>query len=88
LIFLGTQPFSIVENLGFQALIKLAFPDYEFPGRIYFTTYVADLSEKLRENVKDKLREAEIVHFKSDLTTLNDNCSYITITSNFINNAG
>jgi hypothetical protein len=53
LIFIDTQSFSIVENLGFQALIKLAFPHYELPGRKYFTTYVADLSEKLRENVKE-----------------------------------
>ena len=63
MIFLDTQPFSIVKNLGFQALIKLAFPHYELPGRKYFTPDVANLSEKLRENVKDKLREAEIVHF-------------------------
>ena len=80
MIFLDTQPFSIVENLGFQALIKLAFSHYELPGRKYFTTYIANLSEKLRQNVKDKLGEAEIVHFTSDLTTLSDNCSYITIT--------
>jgi hypothetical protein len=31
LIFLDNKPFSIVENLGFQALIKLAFPHYELP---------------------------------------------------------
>jgi hypothetical protein len=29
LIFLDTQPYSIVEDLGFQAPIKLAFPHYE-----------------------------------------------------------
>ena len=50
-----------------------AFTHYGLPGTKYCTTYVADFKEKLRANVKDKLREAEIVHFTSDLKTLNDN---------------
>jgi hypothetical protein len=85
---LDTQPYSIVEDLGFQALIKLAFPHYELPGIKYFTSYVADWSEKLRKNVKDKLNEAEIFHFTTDLTTLKDNCAYITVTSHFLNKEG
>ena len=88
LIFLDTQPYSIVEGVGFQALIKLAFPHYELPGRKYFTTYVTNLCAKLRVNVKEKLDEAEYVHLTSDLATLNDNSSYITVTSHFVTKEG
>ena len=84
LIFLDSQPYSMVENIGFQALIKLAFPNYQLPGRKYFTELVEEINLKLNL----KLENVEHVHLTSDLCTLNDNCSYITVTSHFLNEKG
>ena len=88
LIFIDCQPYSIVENIGFQALIKLAFPHYELPGRKYFTKLVEEIHTNLRADLKKKFENVEYIHLTSDLATLNDNSSYITVTSHFVNNQG
>ena len=40
------QAYSVVEDDGFIALIKLAFPKYKMPGREFFKSYITKLYEK------------------------------------------
>jgi hypothetical protein len=48
MIITDTQPYSMVEDKGFLALMKFAFPHYKVPCRNYFVSYI----EKLYEEVK------------------------------------
>ena len=40
------QAYHVVEDEGFKALIKLAFPKYNLPGREFFKSFISKLFEK------------------------------------------
>jgi hypothetical protein len=40
------QAYRVVEDDGFKALIKLAFPKYKLPGREFFKSFITKLYEK------------------------------------------
>ena len=43
MIIIDTQPYSIVEDNGFLALLSVAFPYYKVPCRNYFVNYIEKL---------------------------------------------
>ena len=45
-IILDCQAYNVVENEGFKALMKLAFPRYKLPGREFFKELISKINEK------------------------------------------
>ena len=46
------QAYYVVEDEGFKALIKIAFPKCKLPGRDFFKAFVSKLFDKF-VNLKD-----------------------------------
>jgi hypothetical protein len=62
MIILDLQPFSIVEDDGFKALIKLAFPKYKLPGRKYFSSLIEKMHQKTIIKAEEQLKQASEVN--------------------------
>ena len=59
LITLDIQPFSIVEDTGFNELIKDAYPNYKLPCRTYFSqNVIPSMYVELFEDIKIKISAA------------------------------
>ncbi|XP_036344463.1 zinc finger BED domain-containing protein 1-like, partial [Rhagoletis pomonella] len=85
-IALDVQPFSIVNDTGFRALMHKMDPRYKLPSK----TYLRDVSlPKVYESLKGQLQSAlecvEYVAITTDGWTSKANESYLTITCHFIN---
>lgn len=86
MIALDVQPFSIVNDNGFRALMHKMDPRYKLPSK----TYLRDVSlHKVYETLKDQLRSTlecvEYVALTTDGWTSKASEGYLTITCHFIN---
>jgi hypothetical protein len=81
------QPFSIVEDTGFQNLVKILDPRYELPNR---STLRDSLLKQNYEICKDKLfgllQNVSHVSMTCDLWSFRANKSFLTVTCHFIDN--
>ena len=60
---LDFQPFSIVEDTGFTALINHLDPRYDIPSRKYFsTTLIPEMYDQANEKVKKTFHSKVILH--------------------------
>ena len=78
MIAVDSQPFSIVEDLGFQRLMKLTKPSYELPSRKYFTnTIIPEMYDKVMMKINTKITNASHISFTTDIWTNNADTSFI-----------
>lgn len=76
------QPYSIVEDTGFGRLMKKLKPNYELPGRKYFSTkIIPDIQTKVLAKVKNVLKEAENISFTTDIWTSSSDTAFISLTA-------
>ena len=62
MIALDYQPFSIVDDVGFNHLLQVLEQRYKTPSRKYFTeTILPNIYERLRQKVEIKIKEAKVL---------------------------
>ncbi|XP_064468535.1 E3 SUMO-protein ligase ZBED1-like [Ornithodoros turicata] len=89
MIALDLQPYSIVQDRGFQELLAEAVPHYEPPSRTTLSwTLIPRLYHETRSKVQAELDAAlgdgvESMSFTSDMWTSQANDSYISLTCHF-----
>jgi hypothetical protein len=88
MIIIDTQPYSIVEDNGFLALMNAAFPHYQVPCRNYFFSYIEKLFNEKIKVLTEKLKETEHVALTTDLWTSSQNEAIVTLTGHFVNKNG
>lgn len=75
---LDVQPFSIVEDIGFNRLMHLLKPNYEIPSRKYFTTnIIPELHSTVMAKVQLNIDSATNISFTTDIWTNNADASFI-----------
>ena len=81
MIAVDGQPYSIVEDIGFNRLMKSLKPNYVLPSRKYFNTnIVPKIQERVLKKVKDIVNSSDNISFTTDIWTNNANNSYISLT--------
>ena len=88
MIALDCQPFSIVEDVGFKALIKLVAPHYVLPGRKFFTSMIEKMYEEKVVELQEKLKKAEHTAITTDLWSSPAMDAIITFTCHFLDENG
>ena len=79
------QPYSVVENEGFQYLLHILEPRYHFPNRKLFTDKeIPLLYEKVRHEIAKSLSNAKRVAITVDGWTSRATDSYVTVTAHYI----
>ncbi len=70
MVALDNQPFSIVEDSGFKALLQALEPRYSLPSRRYITeTVIPTITEEIRIKVKVELAQVKYLSFTTDIWT-------------------
>ena len=88
MIIIDLQPYSIVEDKGFLALMNAAFPHYQVPSRPYFVSYIDKLYEEKFTMLFEKLQETKHVALTTDLWTSPQNDAIISLSCLFVNTDG
>lgn len=57
MIAVDLQPFSIVEDIGFQRLLKEICPNYNIPSRKYIKESIYNIYSKVRNNILNELND-------------------------------
>ena len=79
------QPFSIVEDEGFQLLLRVLDRRYQLPSRKHFSEHVIPkMYTELKEKVSTVIKSAKTLALTTDCWTSRSTDSYISITSHFI----
>lgn len=79
------RPYSVVESGGFRDMIKTIEPTYKIPSRQHFAEKcVPEMYNKLKNEVKQELSQAERVAITTDAWTSCATNSYLTITAHHI----
>lgn len=86
LIIVDLQPFSIVEDLAFQNLIKAGFLFYQLSSRKFYTNLVSAQYEKCRSQLYELLKSISYSALTTDSWSSRATDSYTTITIHFIQN--
>ncbi len=83
---LDNQPFVMVEDLGFQRLMKHVAPSYQIPSRFPFSDKVIpNLFERAKKATFEKLSESQSISFTSDIWTCqHTNDSYISLSAHWV----
>lgn len=79
------QPYSIVEDEGFRAVLQAAEPRYVIPARKTFSdTIIPNLHKTSIEAVKEEVKSAVGLSITTDAWTSRSNQSYISYTAHFL----
>ena len=86
LITSDIQPFSIVEDIGFNELIKNAYPNYKLPCRTYFSLkIIPSMYDELFEDIKIKISVANCLSLMTDIRTADtSNIAFLSITGHWV----
>nr|XP_020643858.1 zinc finger BED domain-containing protein 4 [Pogona vitticeps]XP_020643859.1 zinc finger BED domain-containing protein 4 [Pogona vitticeps]XP_020643860.1 zinc finger BED domain-containing protein 4 [Pogona vitticeps]XP_020643861.1 zinc finger BED domain-containing protein 4 [Pogona vitticeps]XP_020643862.1 zinc finger BED domain-containing protein 4 [Pogona vitticeps]XP_020643864.1 zinc finger BED domain-containing protein 4 [Pogona vitticeps]XP_020643865.1 zinc finger BED domain-containin len=87
MIALDLQPYSFVDNIGFNRLLEYLQPQYSLPSPSYFShTAIPDMYDSVKEIIVSNLKEAEsgVVHFTSGIWMSNQTREYITLTAHWV----
>jgi hypothetical protein len=86
MICLDLQPYSIVEDKGFNRLLKHVCPNYTIPSRKHFSTKVVPLMyETIKAKVKFELDKADFMSLTSDGWTCQHTIqSFYSLTARFL----
>ena len=81
------QPFSIVEDRGFRAYTQALDPTYVLSSRSTLSTQmVPNLFEKVRADLRERIRSAPAICLTTDCWTSNTTTSYMSVTCHYIYN--
>lgn len=84
-IAVDMRPFSVVDNAGFQEMLRTLEPRYKIPSRTYFTdTAVPALYNKTKAQLETAVSAAPAVALTSDGWTSRATQSYLTVTAHYI----
>lgn len=79
------QPVSVVEDVGFNRLLKRLQSKFKCPSRRYFTEkIIPDIFERVTSIIKNEINGAESISFTSDIWSSRSNDSYMSLTAHFI----
>lgn len=85
MIAVDFQPFSIVEDTGFQHVMHTADPAYKIPSRSHFSKTLIPMNyTAMREKVEILLKSAQAISLTTDTWTSNRTQSYMAVTAHFI----
>ena len=80
------QPFSIVENAGFQGLMKHIVPQYNIPSRRYFVdNVIGELYHDTRAKLVSSINSVKQLALTTDIWSSRINDGYIGVTAHYIN---
>lgn len=84
MIALDLQPYSLVDNLGFNRLLEHLKPQYSLPSPSYFSrTAIPGMYDNVKQIIMSHLKEAEsgLVHFTSGIWMSRQTHEYLTLTT-------
>ena len=85
MIALDNQPFSVVDNTGFERLINLLEPRYKLPSRCYFAEVaIPDIYKEVKDKVQDFLQHQEYLSCTTDLWSSVAQDSMLSLTAHCI----
>uniref|UniRef100_A0A8C9FNA3 Zinc finger BED-type containing 4 n=1 Tax=Pavo cristatus TaxID=9049 RepID=A0A8C9FNA3_PAVCR len=87
MIALDLQPYSFVDNIGFNRLLEYLQPQYSLPSPSYFSrTAIPDMYDNVRQIIISHLKEAEsgVIHFTSGIWMSNQTREYLTLTAHWV----
>ncbi|MGL5596557.1 MAG: hypothetical protein ACRDDA_00215, partial [Aeromonas sp.] len=79
-----TQPFSVVEDEGFRALVSLLDPTYILPTRKALKAMVAKKHIELKEKAQAEVRKVAVVSLTSDMWTSINTDAYMAVTCHYV----
>ena len=81
MIIVDCQPFSIVEDVGFNKLMKCLKPNYELPSRKFFKEkMIPTIDKSVLSKVQTLVDNANNISFTTDIWTNVSNHSFISVT--------
>ncbi|KAM9853513.1 E3 SUMO-protein ligase ZBED1-like [Aulostomus maculatus] len=81
------QPYSVVEDAGFNNLLTTLDPRYVVPSRTYFSdTVIPDIYDTARKDIEDDLAKAHSFALTTDSWTSRATESYLTVTVHYMLN--
>ena len=79
------QPFSIVEDVGFQGLMKHIVPQYNIPSRRYFVdNAMGELYHDTRAKLVNSISSVKQLSLTTDIWSFRTNDGYIGVTAHYI----
>ncbi|XP_029472094.1 zinc finger BED domain-containing protein 4-like [Rhinatrema bivittatum] len=87
MIALDLQPYSFVNNVGFNRLLEYLQPQYSLPSSSYFSrTAIPAMYENVKQLIVSHLKEAEsgVIHFTSGIWLSNQTREYLTLTAHWV----
>ncbi|KAM6216517.1 zinc finger BED domain-containing protein 4 [Rhynchocyon petersi] len=87
MIALDLQPYSFVDNVGFNRLLEYLKPQYSVPTASYFSrTAIPGMYNNVKQIILAHLKEAEsgVVHFTSGIWMSNQTREYLTLTAHWV----
>ena len=79
------QPFSIVEDAGFQGLMKHIVPQYNIPSRRYFVdNVIGELYHDTRAKLVSSISSVKQLSLTTDIWSSRTNDGYIGVTAHYI----
>ncbi|XP_053572600.1 zinc finger BED domain-containing protein 4 [Bombina bombina] len=87
MIALDLQPYSFVNNVGFNRLIEYLQPQYSLPSPSYFSrTAIPDMYENVKQIIVSHIKEAEsgVIHFTAGIWMSSQTREYLTLTAHWV----
>lgn len=87
MIALDLQPYSFVDNVGFNRLLEYLKPQYSLPSPSYFSrTAIPGMYDNVKQIIMSHLKEAEsgVIHFTSGVWMSNQTREYLTLTAHWV----
>ena len=89
MIALDCQPYSLVNDVGFKALVRALEPKYLIPSRRYFCeTVIPEMVCTMESRIKSKLEGMQYVSFTTDIWSSDVNSdSLLSLTAHWIDDS-
>ncbi|XP_068179073.1 E3 SUMO-protein ligase ZBED1-like [Antennarius striatus] len=84
MIIKDSQPFSIVEDVGFRQLIRVLDPNYLLPSKKALKAMVNKKYQDAKEKAKEQVQKAAAVSITSDMWASINMDAYLAVTCHFI----
>ncbi|XP_077120980.1 zinc finger BED domain-containing protein 4 [Ranitomeya variabilis] len=87
MIALDLQPYSFVDNVGFNRLLEYLQPQYSLPSPSYFSRMaIPDMYENVKHIIVSHLKEAEsgMIHFTAGIWMSSQTREYLTLTAHWV----
>uniref|UniRef100_A0A8C5NVU4 BED-type domain-containing protein n=1 Tax=Jaculus jaculus TaxID=51337 RepID=A0A8C5NVU4_JACJA len=87
MIALDLQPYSFVDNVGFNMLLKYLKPQYSLPSPSYFSrTAIPGMYDNVKQIIMSHMKEAEcgMVHFTSGIWMSSQTREYLTLKAHWV----